>query len=126
MEIEGLLVLPVGYQQGRSYPTWANIHGGPAGVWTQAFPSAITNYAHVLAGKGWVVFLPNIRGSSGYGEKFVLANVRDWGGNDYQDIQSGLDELVRRGIADPQRLAQSGWSYGGYMTAWTLTRPTGS
>lgn len=122
MEIEGILILPVGYQAGRAYPTWANIHGGPSGVWTQAFPSAGTNYAHVLAGKGWAVFLPNVRGSSGYGEKFLLANVRDWGGGDYQDIQTGLDELVRRGIADPQRLGQSGWSYGGYMTAWTLTQ----
>lgn len=122
MEIEGILILPVGYQPGRTYPTWANIHGGPSGVWTQAFPSAPTNYAHVLAGKGWAVFLPNVRGSSGYGERFLLANVRDWGGGDYQDIQTGLDELVRRGIADSQRLGQSGWSYGGYMTAWTLTQ----
>jgi len=122
MEIEGIMILPVGYQPGRAYPTWANIHGGPSGVWTQAFPSGATNYAHVLAGKGWVVFLPNVRGSSGYGEKFLLANVRDWGGGDYQDSQIGLDELVRRGIADPQRLGQSGWSYGGYMTAWTLTQ----
>ncbi|MGH9938577.1 MAG: alpha/beta hydrolase family protein, partial [Blastocatellia bacterium] len=59
---------------------------------------------------------------SGYGEKFLMANYRDWGGGDYQDIQSGLDELVKRGIANPDKLGQTGWSYGGYMTAWTLTQ----
>jgi dipeptidyl aminopeptidase/acylaminoacyl peptidase len=122
MEIEGILIYPVGYEAGKRYPLLANIHGGPSGVWTQAFPGSWSNYAHVWAGKGWATFLPNVRGSSGYGEKFLLANVKDWGGGDYQDIQSGLDELVKRGIADPERLGQAGWSYGGYMTAWTLTQ----
>jgi len=122
MEIEGILLYPPDYQPGKPYPTMAFIHGGPAGVWTQGFPGGWGNYGHVWAGKGWVAFYPNVRGSSGYGEKFLLANVRDWGGGDYRDIQTGLDELVRRGIADPARLGQSGWSYGGYMTAWTLTQ----
>ena len=122
MEIEGVLIYPVGYEAGKRYPLLANIHGGPSGVWTQAFPGNHGTYAHVWAGKGWAVFLPNVRGSSGYGEKFLLANVKDWGGGDYQDIQTGLDDLVKRGIADPDKLGQAGWSYGGYMTAWTLTQ----
>ncbi len=122
MEIEGLVLYPPDYQPGRRYPPIAFIHGGPAGAWTQGFPGSWGNYGHVWAGKGWVAFYPNVRGSSGYGESFLLANVRDWGGGDYRDIQTGLDELVRRGIADPARLGQSGWSYGGYMTAWTLTQ----
>ncbi|HZS09233.1 MAG TPA: S9 family peptidase [Blastocatellia bacterium] len=122
LEIEGILIYPVNYEAGKRYPLLAGIHGGPSGVWTQSFPGAWGNYAHVWAGKGWAVFLPNVRGSSGYGEKFLLANVRDWGGGDYQDIQSGLDDLIRRGIADPDKLGQAGWSYGGYMTAWTLTQ----
>jgi dipeptidyl aminopeptidase/acylaminoacyl peptidase len=63
-----------------------------------------------------------VRGSSAYGEKFLAANVRDWGGGDYQDIQTGLDNLIAKGIADPDKLGQGGWSYGGYMTAWTLTQ----
>jgi dipeptidyl aminopeptidase/acylaminoacyl peptidase len=121
-EIEGILIYPVGYQAGQRVPLMASIHGGPSGVWSQAFPHSGNNYPQVWAGKGWAVLLPNIRGSSGYGEKFQLSNLKDWGGMDYQDIQSGLDELVKRGVADPDRLAQSGWSYGGYMTAWTLTQ----
>ena len=122
MEIEGVVIYPVGYQQGKRYPTIALIHGGPSGVWTESFPGSWGNFGHVWAGRGWVVFYPNVRGSSGYGEKFLFANIRDWGGGDYQDIQTGLDNLVAKGIADPDRLGQSGWSYGGYMTAWTLTQ----
>lgn len=122
LEIEGIVIYPAGYEQGKRYPTVAAIHGGPAGVWTQSFPGSWGNFGHVWAGKGWVVFYPNIRGSSSYGEKFLLSNVRDWGGGDYQDVQTGLDYLIARGIADTDKLAQSGWSYGGYMTAWTLTQ----
>ncbi len=122
MEIEGVVIYPVGYQQGKRYPMIALIHGGPAGVWTESFPGGWGNFGHVWAGKGWVAFYPNVRGSSAYGEKFLLSNVRDWGGGDYQDIQTGIDHLIAKGVADPDRLAQSGWSYGGYMTAWTLTQ----
>ena len=121
-EVEGIVVYPVGYQPGKRYPTVAIIHGGPAGVWNEAFPANWYNPAQVYAGQGWVAFLPNPRGSSGYGEKFLGANHRDWGGGDYQDIQTGLDHLVKRGIADSSKMAQGGWSYGGYMSAWTLTQ----
>jgi len=122
MEIEGVLTYPVGYQPGRRYPTVAIIHGGPSGVWNEAFGANWYHPSQVFASQGWLVFQPNIRGSSGYGDKFLGANYRDWGGGDYQDIQTGLDNLVKRGLADSTRLAQTGWSYGGYMTAWTLTQ----
>ena len=122
MEMEGILILPVGYRAGERYPLVANIHGGPAGVWTESFPAGWGNTGHLLAGQGFAVFYPNPRGSSAYGEPFLRANIRDWGGGDYQDIQSGIDALVARGIADSTRLAQTGWSYGGYMTAWTATQ----
>jgi dipeptidyl aminopeptidase/acylaminoacyl peptidase len=122
MDIEGLVIYPVGYQQGKRYPMVAMIHGGPSGAWTESFPGSYGNFGHVWAGRGWVAFYPNVRGSSSYGEKFLFANIRDWGGGDYQDIQTGIDNLVAKGVADPDRLAQSGWSYGGYMTAWTLTQ----
>ena len=76
----------------------------------------------MFAAQGWAVFYPNPRGSSNYGEKFLRANINDWGGGDYRDIMAGVDALIARGIADPDRLAHIGWSYGGYMTAWVITQ----
>jgi dipeptidyl aminopeptidase/acylaminoacyl peptidase len=122
MPMDGVLIYPVGYRAGQRYPMVAEIHGGPAGAWNEGFPGNWGNAGHVMAGEGWAVFYPNPRGSSGYGEPFLRANIKDWGAGDYRDIQTGIDALVARGIADSTRLGQSGWSYGGYMTAWTLTQ----
>lgn len=122
MEMDGVLIYPIGYVTGKRYPMVASIHGGPAGAWTQTFAASPGNPGQVLAGQGFAVFYPNPRGSSGYGESFLRANIKDWGAGDYRDIQTGIDALVARGIADSTRLAQTGWSYGGYMTAWTLTQ----
>ncbi|MDF1502936.1 S9 family peptidase [Roseisolibacter sp. H3M3-2] len=124
MEVEGLVIYPADYAPGKRYPLITQVHGGPAGAWLDRFPSNYGSYAHVWAGRGWVVFQPNPRGSTGYGEAFLRANIKDWGVGDYGDIQAGIDTLVGRGVADPARLAQAGWSYGGYMTAWTLTQTT--
>ena len=68
------------------------------------------------------MFYPNPRGSTNYGEKFLRANVNDWGGGDYRDIMTGVDAMIARGIADSERLAHIGWSYGGYMTAWVISQ----
>jgi dipeptidyl aminopeptidase/acylaminoacyl peptidase len=122
LDVDGVLLYPVGYQAGRRYPLVAYIHGGPAGAWTESFAAGWSNPGQVLAGQGFAVFYPNPRGSSAYGEQFLRANIKDWGVGDYRDIQTGIDALVARGIADSTKLAQSGWSYGGYMTAWTLTQ----
>jgi dipeptidyl aminopeptidase/acylaminoacyl peptidase len=121
-EIEGIVVYPVGYDATKRYPMVVEVHGGPAGAWPEAFGANWYMNTQVYAGGGWVTFLPNPRGSSGYGDKFLVANFGDWGGGDFQDIQTGIDALVKRGVADSTKLAQSGWSYGGYMTAWTLTQ----
>ncbi|MDQ6827985.1 MAG: S9 family peptidase [Gemmatimonadota bacterium] len=123
-DVEGIVLYPVGYVKGKHYPMVVNVHGGPSGVWTQSFPGSWGNFGHVWASSGWVAFYPNVRGSSAYGEKFLAKNVKDWGKGDYQDIQTGIDVLVGLGVADKDRLAQSGWSYGGYMTAWTITQTT--
>ena len=122
MEVEGLVIYPADYKPGQRHPLLTQVHGGPAGAWLDRFPANWGSYAHVWAGRGWVVFQPNPRGSTGYGEEFLRANIKDWGNGDYKDIQAGIDTLVARGVADPQRLAQAGWSYGGYMSAWTLTQ----
>jgi dipeptidyl aminopeptidase/acylaminoacyl peptidase len=124
MEVEGVLLKPVGFQPGHRYPTLVVAHGGPSGVTTNNFRMGGLEGGQVWAGQGWAVFYPNPRGSSNYGEKFLRANVVDWGGGDFKDIMTGVDALVARGIADPDKLAHIGWSYGGYMTAWVITQTT--
>lgn len=124
MDVEGVLLKPAGFQSGKRYPTLVVAHGGPAGAFVNGFKLGGLEGGQVWAGKGWAVFYPNPRGSSNYGEKTLAANVNDWGGGDFKDIMSGVDALVARGLADPDKLAHIGWSYGGYMTAWTITQTT--
>jgi dipeptidyl aminopeptidase/acylaminoacyl peptidase len=124
VEVEGVLLKPVGFESGKRYPTLVVAHGGPAGAYVNGFRLGGLEGGQVWAGKGWAVFYPNPRGSSNYGQKTLAANVNDWGGGDYRDIMTGVDALVARGIADPDKLAHIGWSYGGYMTAWVITQTT--
>jgi dipeptidyl aminopeptidase/acylaminoacyl peptidase len=122
-EIEGLLTYPVGYERGKRYPMVLIIHGGPAGVFTQGFIAGRGVYPMATyASRGWAVLRANVRGSSGYGKRFRYANYKDWGGGDYQDLMSGVDHVIAMGVADPDRLGVSGWSYGGYMTSWIITQ----
>ena len=122
-EVEGLLTLPVGYQSGQRYPMVVNIHGGPSGVFGESYIGGMGQYPIAsFAAKGYAVLRPNPRGSTGYGVKFRQSVIKDWGGNDFQDIMSGVDKVVADGIADPAKLAVMGWSYGGYMTYWTVTQ----
>ena len=124
VEVEGVLLKPVGFEAGKRYPTLVVAHGGPAGAFVNGFRLGGLEGGQVYAGKGWAVFYPNPRGSSNYGQKTLAANVNDWGGGDFKDIMTGVDALVARGIADPDKLAHIGWSYGGYMTAWVITQTT--
>ena len=121
-EIEGLLIKPLNFVAGRRFPLIVGIHGGPSGVYTRSFLASWASYPHILAGRGYAVFLPNYRGSSGYGEKFQRADIRDWGHGDFLDIMTGVDSLIAWGIADSTRMGVMGWSYGGYMTYWTVTQ----
>jgi len=122
MEVEGVLLKPVGFVAGTKYPTLVVAHGGPAGAYVNGFRLGGLEGGQVWANRGWAVFYPNPRGSTNYGEKFLQNNINDWGGGDYKDIMTGVDALVARGIADPDKLAHIGWSYGGYMTAWVITQ----
>lgn len=122
-EIEGLLHRPEG-STGKKLPLIVHVHGGPSGAYTLTFPSSMNNYHHILTGRGYAVFQPNFRGSTGYGDAFQRLNVNDWGKGDFQDIMSGVDSLVAKGVADPDRMALHGWSYGGYMCAWSITQTT--
>ncbi len=124
LEVEGVLVKPVGYQPGKRYPLLVVVHGGPSGAHYASFKVTPGDGGQHWAGQGWAVLYPNPRGSANYGEKFMRANLLDWGGGDYRDIMTGVDALVERGIADPDRLAVMGWSYGGYMTCWIVSQTT--
>jgi dipeptidyl aminopeptidase/acylaminoacyl peptidase len=123
LEVEGLLTYPVDYEPGKKYPLILNIHGGPTGVFNESFIGRGGLYPiAVFAARGYAVLRPNPRGSSGYGKTFRYANYNDWGGKDYQDDQTGVDHVIEMGVADPDRMAVMGWSYGGFMTSWTVTQ----
>jgi dipeptidyl aminopeptidase/acylaminoacyl peptidase len=119
-EIEGILVYPLEYQQGKRYPLITSIHGGPEGAYVLSFMASYGEFPHVYAARGYASFFPNFRGSSNYGAEFASANVGDLGGGDYEDVMSGVDYLIERGIADPARLAIKGYSYGGYLSGWII------
>ncbi len=117
-DVEGLLVKPLGYEEGKRYPLILQIHGGPYGRFSDTFNSR----AQIWAANGYAVLMPNPRGSTGYGHKFTTANVGDWGGKDFKDIMAGVDAVIAKGVADPEKLVVMGGSYGGFMTFWTITQ----
>lgn len=123
LEVEGLLTYPSGYEKGKRYPLLLVIHGGPMGVFTQSYTASAGLYpVAAFAARGYLVLRPNPRGSSGYGKKFRYANYGDWGGGDFKDLMAGVDLLIDKGLADSDRLGVMGWSYGGFMTSWTVTQ----
>lgn len=124
LEVEGLLTYPVGYKSGTRVPLLLVIHGGPTGVFTQSFLAGNRGVYPLasFASQGFAILRVNPRGSSGYGQKFRFANIKDWGGGDYQDLMTGVDHAIEMGVADPERLGVMGWSYGGFMTSWVITQ----
>jgi dipeptidyl aminopeptidase/acylaminoacyl peptidase len=118
LEIEGLLTYPGGYAEDYAFPLIVSLHGGPHGRTLQALsPYTVSQ---VFAGQGYAVLSPNYRGSEGYGNDFGIANRNDLGGGDYRDVMAGVDWAISEGIADPDRLAVMGASYGGYLTNWII------
>ncbi len=121
-EIEGLLTYPLNYKEGQKVPFILNIHGGPAGVFSQT--CVASNQASypiaAFAEMGYAILRSNPRGSSGYGTEFRTANRSDWGGKDYQDLMAGVDEVIKMGVADENNMGVMGWSYGGFMSSWIV------
>ncbi|HTX34116.1 MAG TPA: S9 family peptidase [Bryobacteraceae bacterium] len=119
--IQGILIKPADYDPSRKYPLLVVIHGGPTGVDTP-IPSADRYYPiERFAAKGALLLKPNYRGSAGYGAKFRALNVRNLGLGDYQDVISGVDYLISKGMVDKDRVAAMGWSEGGYISAFITT-----
>ncbi len=118
LEIEGILILPVGYKEGQTYPLVVVVHGGPESHYSNRWLTRYATPGQVLAGKGYVVFYPNYRASTGYGLKFALGGYKDAAGKEFDDIADGIDFLVKEGIADKDRVGLGGGSYGGFAAAW--------
>jgi dipeptidyl aminopeptidase/acylaminoacyl peptidase len=119
-QVHSFLVKPYGFRADRRYPVLMLIHGGPQGAWGQAW-----NYrwnAQVFAAAGYVVVLPNPRGSTGYGQKFIDEINDDWGGRVFDDLMAVTDHLVTLPYVDASRMAAAGGSFGGYMVNWILGR----
>jgi dipeptidyl aminopeptidase/acylaminoacyl peptidase len=122
LKIEAELFKPRDFRTGQRVPLIVLVHGGPTGRWADAFNSHYSAWTQLLVSRGYAVLLPNVRGSTGYGWEFSVSNRGDWGGGDFKDILAGVDEAVRRGVADENRLGIGGWSYGGFMAMWAVTQ----
>jgi dipeptidyl aminopeptidase/acylaminoacyl peptidase len=118
-QIEGWVILPRGYDPAKGpYPLILSIHGGPHSAYGQSFSFQF----QLLAAQGYVVLYTNPRGSTNYGEKFLWATWGGWGNLDYEDVMAGVDEAVKRYAIDEKRLGVTGYSYGGFLTDWIITR----
>lgn len=123
LTIQGWLIPPSKVDPSRKYPMVTWIHGGPAWLSAPAWPAPLFRVVP-LASQDYFIFLPNPRGSAGFGERFKRANVKDLGGGDLRDIMSGVRHVVANKPIDARRVGVSGWSYGGYMSMWALTQTT--
>lgn len=123
-EVEGVLIYPPGKFDEKHLPMLTLIHGGPADADGNRFEADWYDWAALAATNGWLVFRPNYRGSSGYGDDFMLGIRPHLVSAPGLDILSGINALVRDGIADPDHLTVGGYSYGGYMTNWLITQTT--
>jgi dipeptidyl aminopeptidase/acylaminoacyl peptidase len=122
--VEGVLIYPPGKKGAKGLRMLTLIHGGPADADGNRFGADWYEWAALAASDGWLVFRPNYRGSTGYGDEFMLQIAPHLVSVPGVDILSGVDALVKEGIADPSRLAIGGYSYGGYMTNWLITQTT--
>ena len=118
-ETQAWLMKPADWREDRKYPMILSIHGGPHGMYGYSFNSSF----QVYTARGYAVLYLNPRGSNGYGQRFSDGTVNEWGGGDYRDLMTGVDEALRRyAWIDQSRLGVTGGSYGGFMTNWIITQ----
>jgi len=121
-KVEGMLLYPPRKFEAKNLPMLTLIHGGPADADGNHFEADWYQWDRLAATNGWLVFEPNYRGSTGYGDKFLSGIVPEIVSRPGKDILTGVDALVKAGIADPNHLTIGGYSYGGYMTNWLITQ----
>jgi dipeptidyl aminopeptidase/acylaminoacyl peptidase len=122
--VEGMLMYPPGKFEAKNLPMFVFIHGGPQDADGNRFEADWYQWDRLAATAGWLVFEPNYRGSTGYGDQFALQIIPEIVSRPGKDILTGVDALVKGGIADANQLAVGGYSYGGYMTNWLITQTT--
>ena len=122
MRIEGLLIHPLERHDDQRVPLIVVAHGGPESHWVHGWLTRYSSPGQVAAGRGYAVFYPNYRGSTGRGVAFAKADQGDAGGKEFDDVLTGIDALIVRGLVDPRRVGITGGSYGGFFTAWASTR----
>lgn len=120
-EIDGILIYPVGYENGTTVPVITQVHGGPESHYNNGWLTSYSTPGQMAAGKGYAVFYPNYRGSTGRGIDFIFSSQADLAGAEFDDIVDGIDFLIETGIADPDKIGVTGGSYGGYASAWMST-----
>jgi dipeptidyl aminopeptidase/acylaminoacyl peptidase len=118
--VEAFFFRPADFDESKRYPTILWLHGGPASQFTYEF----STYGQLYAANGYVVIMPNPRGSVGYGEDFAQGTVAKWGEKDYEDVMAAVDHGIEIGLVDPDRLGVGGWSYGGILTNFVITQTT--
>ena len=120
-EIEGILIHPVDYKKGSTYPLIVYVHGGPEHHNYNAWLTRYSTPGQVMSGKGYFVFYPNYRASTGYGVNFAMEGYGDPAGKEFDDIADGIDNLVKEGLVEKDRVGLAGGSYGGYASGWFAT-----
>jgi len=120
-EIEGMLMYPLGYEEGNRVPVITVVHGGPEAHYSNGWLTGYSSPGQMATAKGYAVFYPNYRGSTGRGVEFAYSSQSDLAGKEFDDIVDGVDYLIDQGIADEDRIGVTGGSYGGYASAWMST-----
>lgn len=120
--IQGLLLKPVGFTPGKRYPLVVQVHGGPESAYLNGWITYYSRWSQLLAARGYMVLMPNYRGSTGRGVAFSKADHKDLAGKEFNDVLAGIDYLIQQGWVDSQKVGIGGGSYGGYFSAWAATR----
>ena len=122
LEIEGVLLKPLDFEAGKRHPLIVQIHGGPEAAYHHGWVTYYSRWSQLLAARGYLVLMPNYRGSTGRGVQFSKADHKDLAGAEFNDVLDGIDDLIEKGWVDRGKVGIGGGSYGGYFSAWAATR----
>lgn len=124
LKIQGVLIYPLNYEQGKKYPLITYIHGGPEAAVQNGWETSYGSWGQFAAAKDYFVFMPNYRASSGRGVEFTMMGFGDLAGKEFEDVIDGIDYLIQKGFVDKNKVGIGGGSYGGYFSAWAATKYT--